>query len=94
MRKEIIIKNENSNFKPRPKINNTPLVKNLPYDHLQGKFLKTVTEDKTLVRIVFLDGESVVGTIEASDQYTILFNALEKREFIYKQALKRIVPLS
>lgn len=94
MRKEIIIKNENSNFKPRPKINNTPSVKNLPYDHLQGKFLKTVTEDETLVRLDFLDGDSIVGNVEASDQYTILVKILEKREFIYKQALKRIVPLS
>jgi len=60
---------------------------------LQEDFLANMCEAQAQVSIYLLNGVRLEGTIESSDQFTVLLKKNKDSQLIYKHLISSIVPL-
>lgn len=60
--------------------------------NLQDQFLNTARKDGILITVFLVNGYQIKGYVKGFDSYTIVLDADEKQQLIYKHAISTIIP--
>lgn len=60
--------------------------------NLQDQFLNTARKDGILITIFLVNGYQIKGYVKGFDSYTIVLDADDKQQLIYKHAISTIIP--
>lgn len=60
--------------------------------NLQDQFLNTARKDSILITVFLVNGYQIKGYVKGFDSYTIVLDADDKQQLIYKHAISTIIP--
>lgn len=60
--------------------------------NLQDRFLNTARKDGILITVFLVNGYQIKGYVKGFDSYTIVLDADDKQQLIYKHAISTIIP--
>ncbi len=60
--------------------------------NLQDQFLNTARKDGILITVFLVNGYQIKGYVKGFDSYTIVLDADDKQQLIYKHAISTIIP--
>lgn len=60
--------------------------------NLQDQFLNTARKDGILITVFLVNGYQIKGYVKGFDSYTIVLDADDKQQMIYKHAISTIIP--
>lgn len=60
--------------------------------NLQDNFLNIARKEDTLLTVFLVNGYQIKGTVRSFDNFTILLNADNKQQLVYKHAISTIIP--
>lgn len=64
---------------------------NKPAQNIQDSFLNTARKDKTLITIYLLSGVKLTGRIRSFDKYSVVLEANNQEQLIFKHAISTVV---
>jgi host factor-I protein len=62
--------------------------------NLQDQFLNTARREGVLITVFLVNGYQIKGYVKGFDSYTIVLDADEKQQLVYKHAISTIIPNS
>ncbi len=66
-------------------------MENKPAQNIQDSFLNTARKDKTLITIYLLSGVKLTGRIRSFDKYSVVLEANNQEQLIFKHAISTVV---
>ncbi len=60
--------------------------------NLQDNFLNIARKEDAMLTVFLINGYQIKGTVRSFDNFTILLNADNKQQLIYKHAISTISP--
>lgn len=60
--------------------------------NLQDQFLNTARRESILITIFLINGYQIKGYVKGFDSYTLVLDADDKQQLIYKHAISTIIP--
>ncbi|MGM0395556.1 MAG: RNA chaperone Hfq [Bacillota bacterium] len=60
--------------------------------NLQDQFLNTVRREGILITVFLVNGYQIKGFVKGFDSYTIVLDADDKQQLVYKHAISTIIP--
>lgn len=60
--------------------------------NLQDNFLNIARKEEMMLTVFLVNGYQIKGTVRSFDNFTILLNADNKQQLIYKHAVSTIIP--
>ena len=60
--------------------------------NLQDNFLNIARKEDAMLTVFLINGYQIKGTVRSFDNFTILLNADNKQQLIYKHAISTIIP--
>jgi host factor-I protein len=60
--------------------------------NIQDLFLNQLRKERVNVVVAMTNGEKIVGTIKAFDNFSVLLQTSTEQVLIYKHALSKIIP--
>ena len=66
-------------------------MENKPAQNIQDSFLNTARKDKTLITIYLLSGVKLTGRIRSFDKYSVVLEANNQEQLIFKHAISSVV---
>jgi len=64
---------------------------NKPAQNIQDSFLNTARKDKALITIYLLSGVKLTGRIRSFDKYSVVLEANNQEQLIFKHAISTVV---
>ncbi|HZH92845.1 MAG TPA: RNA chaperone Hfq [Tissierellaceae bacterium] len=62
--------------------------------NLQDQFLNSARREGVLITVFLVNGYQIKGYVKGFDSYTIVLDADEKQQLVYKHAISTIIPNS
>ncbi|WP_409227506.1 RNA chaperone Hfq [Gudongella sp. SC589] len=62
--------------------------------NLQDQFLNTARREGILITVFLVNGYQIKGYVKGFDSYTLVLDADEKQQLVYKHAISTIIPSS
>lgn len=59
--------------------------------NLQDSFLNQVRKDNQEIKMILLDGTTLVGTVRGFDSFTVILSSRGMQHLVYKHAIAQIV---
>lgn len=66
-------------------------MENKPAQNIQDTFLNTARKDKALITIYLVSGVKLTGKIRSFDKYSVLLEANNQEQLIFKHAISTVV---
>jgi host factor-I protein len=60
--------------------------------NLQDQFLNTARKESILITVFLVNGYQIKGYVKGFDNYTLVLDADDKQQLIYKHAVSTIIP--
>ncbi|MBT9139840.1 MAG: RNA-binding protein Hfq [Dehalococcoidia bacterium] len=60
--------------------------------NLQDNFLNIARKEDMMLTVFLVNGYQIKGTVRSFDNFTILLNADNKQQLVYKHAVSTIIP--
>jgi len=60
--------------------------------NLQDNFLNIARKEDMMLTVFLINGYQIKGTVRSFDNFTILLNADNKQQLVYKHAVSTIIP--
>jgi host factor-I protein len=60
--------------------------------NLQDQFLNTARRESILITVFLISGYQIKGYVKGFDSYTLVLDADDKQQLIYKHAISTIIP--
>ncbi|MBS4008825.1 MAG: RNA chaperone Hfq [Clostridium sp.] len=60
--------------------------------NLQDNFLNIARKEDMMLTVFLVNGYQIKGTVRSFDSFTILLNADNKQQLVYKHAVSTIIP--
>lgn len=60
--------------------------------NLQDQFLNTARRESILITVFLINGYQIKGYVKGFDSYTLVLDADDKQQLIYKHAISTIIP--
>ncbi|MCR3955771.1 MAG: RNA chaperone Hfq [Gudongella sp.] len=62
--------------------------------NLQDQFLNTARREGVLITVFLVNGYQIKGYVKGFDSYTLVLDADDKQQLVYKHAISTIIPSS